>query len=859
MRKLLAVAVLSLMVCCSMPPISAQNLNIFNPNNNFGKNPVSYASLEAFSENRGVWLQWKTEVETKNLGFYVYRISGGERELISPALIPGAYLQSREEKITAGSYSTFDRLGDLNSTYVIESYNLNGRRYDSETIQTQFIQDLATITGISSEELENQARNAAPVTLEEKSLLPKDLAAEVALTTARVNPTTQLWVAAQPGVKIFVKKEGLYRVAAAVLLANGFDTTAPRNLWQLYVGGVEQSINIAADGSYIEFYGKPIETLDADAQTYFLVVGTQNGKRIGSTLRRRIGGSVTSESYLYSSSKKERFNYSQNYLNGDTENFFGTVASSDPVNIGTISFNLTGVDFNAVNAGFGITIQGLTQVAHQTVVTLNTVELGTLTSVNYGSASRHFNIPTSALREGINEVKIKTLASTDITLFGGLTVSLSRRYKAEQNQISFYVPNYKANYVENFSSPNIRVFDTTDSDNPLLITGLLIEPSGGSNRVYLPSNRGRVMFAVEDSAIMQPFSVVRNTPSTLSTTNNNGEMIIISHKDWLAQAEDWAVYRRAQGLTVKVVNIEDVFDEFSYGVLKPDAIRDFLRYAKENWLIKPNYVLLLGDATYDPKNHLGAGNINFVPTRLIDTIYTETGSDETLADFNDDGLAEIAIGRIPARNGATVTLALNKMIAFEQTVGQALNRGVIFASDLPNGYDFEGVSIRLRDQLPANIPRIMINRALPDANAQLVSQINTGRFLVNYTGHGSATFWAATDFFSSSHANILTNTDRLSIFTMLTCLNGYFIQSTDSLSEVLLKNPNGGAVATWASSGLTTPDIQEIMATRFYNQIAVGNITRIGDMIKDAKTTINFGRDVRLSWVLLGDPAMKIK
>ena len=75
----------------------------------------------------------------------------------------------------------------------------------------------------------------------------------------------------------------------------------------------------------------------------------------------------------------------------------------------------------------------------------------------------------------------------------------------------------------------------------------------------------------------------------------------------------------------------------------------------------------------------------------------------------------------------------------------------------------------------------------------------------------------------------------------------------------MLKNPNGGTVSTWASSGLTTPDAQEVMATRFYNQIAAGNITRIGDLIKDAKTAINFGRDVRLSWVLLGDPTMKVK
>jgi hypothetical protein len=147
---------------------------------------------------------------------------------------------------------------------------------------------------------------------------------------------------------------------------------------------------------------------------------------------------------------------------------------------------------------------------------------------------------------------------------------------------------------------------------------------------------------------------------------------------------------------------------------------------------------------------------------------------------------------------------------------------------------------------------------MPNAQTQLLGALNNGPFIVNYSGHGNVGVWAATGFFSSTNAGQLTNSN-LSMFTLLTCLNGYFINPNDSLSEHLLKNPNGGAVMSWASTGLTTPDVQEVMATRFYNQIAVGNITRIGDLIKDAKTRINSGRDVRLSWALLGDPTMKVK
>jgi hypothetical protein len=49
------------------------------------------------------------------------------------------------------------------------------------------------------------------------------------------------------------------------------------------------------------------------------------------------------------------------------------------------------------------------------------------------------------------------------------------------------------------------------------------------------------------------------------------------------------------------------------------------------------------------------------------------------------------------------------------------------------------------------------------------------------------------------------------------------------------------------------------MGKRFYNQIGLGNITRMGDLIIDAKTVVPGGSDVRESWVLLGDPMLKVR
>jgi hypothetical protein len=170
------------------------------------------------------------------------------------------------------------------------------------------------------------------------------------------------------------------------------------------------------------------------------------------------------------------------------------------------------------------------------------------------------------------------------------------------------------------------------------------------------------------------------------------------------------------------------------------------------------------------------------------------------------------------------------------------------------------MSFTLRDKIPA-APPTMVFRGEPNAAQNLITAMNSGKYIVNYSGHGSAGTWNP-DFFSVfTVANPAMTDHNPSLYTMLTCLNGYFHWLYNpSLAEVLTNAPNRGAVASWASSGKTTPDIQEVMATRFYTKLGEGTIPRMGDLIRDAKSSLVFyGADVRLSWVLIGDPMLKVR
>lgn len=903
MKKGLVFLFISILVLNSS--VFAQNLRSFDTKS---QNPiVTYAGTRAFSDGRGVWLEWQTLSETKNLGFFVYRQVGKGKELISRNMIGGSYVRTGDEQAVGDNYTYFDPNGNGYDTYFIESLNTNGKREFSNAIYPNFIADIKTVAGRSALEMTENAAKSEPI-VEKNRPDFADSKNKVVSQGLVPDPVNQRWVAAQPGVRIGVKKEGFFRITRAELENAGFNVNSSPTNWQMFLNGVEQAIIVHPNGDYVEFYGYGLDKLETDTQVYFLINGTVNGKRIPTVTPPNNPGGFT-PNYDFSKNTRYRSLYIADILNGEAGNFFGSQIISTTTGV-TVNFEVPNIDCDALinpadqtlpcNAKvlyLNVRAQGLTQTAHSIRVELNGIQIGTLNgtgtqSMELPNINRKLRILTPGLlNPGTNTLRLATTGTSgDVSLLDSVEIAFRRKYVAQNNQLSFLARDMKKAFVGGFTSENVRVFDLTNADEPSRLD-LPVVQDGATYRVTLPSDLLRPIYAVEDSAISQVAWVTQNETSTLSTPANNGQFIIVTHKNFTTEANAWAAMRTGQGMNVKVVQVDDIYDEFNYGASDSVALRNFFQYAKENWQTPPQYILLLGDGSYDFRNYEGLGYNSYIPTMMVDTVYMETGSDDALVDFNNDGLAEIAIGRIPARDAAMVTQVMDKTISFELTVPNWTNRGALFAYDQSVGYDFGELSQRISQQLPSNMPKTFIGRtystAVVDQQAnqvELVDSMSTGKYFVNYSGHGSTGVWATTSFFGLNNMQtqqpttaptmpVMRNTGNFSIFTMLTCLNGYFIRNdTDSLAEKLLKarwyeevmpgtyNMNQvGAAASWTSTGKTTPDVQEVMATRFLNQVTVGNIPRFGDLIRDAKATVIGGRDVRLSWVLLGDPTMKLR
>ena len=370
-----------------------------------------------------------------------------------------------------------------------------------------------------------------------------------------------------------------------------------------------------------------------------------------------------------------------------------------------------------------------------------------------------------------------------------------------------------------------------------------------------------VLLAFTEGQVKRVSAVVGNEPSSWHEAGEGAEVAIIGHGLFLESLEALKLLREGQGWSVVLVDIEDLYDEFSFGTKTPQAIRDFLIRAKQSWRKVPRFVLLVGDASFDPRNYLGLGGFDFVPTKLVDTYIMETASDDWFVDFNGDGLPEIAVGRVAVQTAEEARAVVSKIVAYEQGLGGHL-REVLLVADLQDGFfDFEAASEEVRALIPGSMTVQEVYRGDFDddveVHARLLELMNQGPLLVNYLGHGSIEVWRG-GLLDTEDAEVLTNGFRLPFFIMMTCLNGYFqAPNADSLAESLLKAGQGGAVAAWASSGLTEPDEQSLLNQAIIRLLFNGESLTLGEAVMRAKAAVPDG-DVRRTWVLFGDPATKL-
>jgi len=835
--------------------------------------------FEAIAYAEGVKLEWKTGYEINNLGFRLYREENGQRALVNKELIAGsALIAGAGTALTAGrAYSWADTgaASPDSALYWLEDIDLDG----TVTVHGPFTvrAGAGRLKDVQLSSLLSQPSAGYSV---QKQFIEPD---SKAVSKPKKKPNLRLQglneTISQSAVKFSIREEGWYRINISDLISAGLDPAFNPQFLQLFAGGEEQAVALDTKQGVIEFYGAGQDSLFTDARTYWVMIGQQPGKRIAQMDAR--SKSEGSGSFDYTVELKEKLIYFSALLNDDEDNFFGRIVASAPV-----SQNLTLSKLDSSFSGMArleLSLQGVTSSAgptdHQVRVSLNGTEVGRVVFDGMIKHAETLFAPHSLLREGANTVTLVSEGgSLDVNLVDYIRLTYSHLYTADNDSLKFktgsdaqteiVLPISSTNpTIGGFSSPLIRVIDITNPATPQELIGNVTEQDQGfAVTVNVSSESRRVLMAFAEERIRSVASIQRDQPSNLRSRSNQADMVIITHRNFASGMSRLKDHRESQKMQVVIVDIEDIYDEFNFGDKNPQALKSFLLAAK-TWAKPPRFVLLVGDATFDPRNYLGAGNFDFVPTKLIDTATMETASDDWLSDFNSDGIADMFIGRLPVRSVAAVDLVVSKIIDYETsfTLGKLTKKALVIA-DLNDGFNFEAASNEVQSQFPANYTiRQAFRSQSTDAATRtaVLEAINSGQTIVNYTGHGSTTVLRGL-LLQSSDAPALSNRSNLSLFVMMTCMNGYFHDpTTTGLAEALVAGGNGGAIAAWASSALTDPGQQKLIVQQFYNLLFAAPDPKaskqsIGEIVAKAKIASS-NLDVKRTWIFFGDPSMQLR
>ena len=205
------------------------------------------------------------------------------------------------------------------------------------------------------------------------------------------------------------------------------------------------------------------------------------------------------------------------------------------------------------------------------------------------------------------------ISSSSVTSVGYLDyfeISYEKDLKPVENKLIFFSKDSSAvveYYLNGFPSSEINVFDVTDFANIQIVDPKPGWPSGGDFRFQVSENADsiRKYIAVGNGSYLTPSNPTAIANSNVRGIQDGAKFIIISHNNFLDAANRLKTYRESQArvpISTIVIDVENIFNEFSCGIRDISAIRDFIKYAYDNWQIKPEYFMFMGKGTYDYKN-----------------------------------------------------------------------------------------------------------------------------------------------------------------------------------------------------------------------------------------------------------------
>ncbi len=751
--------------------------------------------------------------------------------------------------------------------------------------------------------------------------------------------------------RIPVTTEGIYALTGSFLKSKGVDISGinlsgvhlynyggfmlpysvnasrPSDLNEIAVEVVDENGDgIMNENDRILFYGKGVggwyynsasgenrweyEEYPYDNINYYLFTyNNQPGKRIETTASPQVSGAqVPTRYHEYSHFEEDKYNILSSGLSWYGERFSGL---SDKR---TLNFTLpsgladdsTRITFR-FKGGSGSLNGDDDPYRYQMKVLVNNQSIFDDLIVYKSSAgSRTMTYPTLfAVHSGSNTADIYMKGNLDgcQVYLDYFEIDAKRPFTAENGQLHFRYKignNAAVEYrVGGMPAGTNEVWDLTDFANIKKIAPLSNGASVNFQDVS-PVLKGGDYYVFSSSAVKQVGSMesLENHPN-LRDPSRKAEFLIITPDEFYESAEFLEQWRETQipdPLETERVKLSDIFLEFSSSVRDVTGIRDFIKYAYENWSDTLKYVLLFGDGHYDYRGITLKDFPNYIPpfeiddnsevySRETDNYYVGFGMTGNLNDID----PWLPVSRLPVNNQEQIDVYQEKaanystayllnpekngwqtwvtLVADDQNGESGSNNELswhlpptetVNKSYIPDKFNRSKIYLHDYDQVPGGL-----GRWKPKATEDLINQINRGTLLINYFGHGSPDTWAHESLLNRTRdLPKIDNEYRLPLWVAATCTWGkYDDPSHSSMSEELLWLARRGGIAVLSATRPSFVYGNTALAEGFYRNLfhnKSGTIPsrRLGDALYLAME--NQGSNNFQKYHLYADPTLHL-
>lgn len=742
------------------------------------------------------------------------------------------------------------------------------------------------------------------------------------------NDTTFNWInTSLDYVKMGVGKDGIYRVYGSDIQALGINISSinPQNI-KLFHKGNEIPIYIKSTSDlvfgvndYLEFPGSLNYTPDSlyrmpsgendyywdyfdkysDTTVYWLAFSDQPGSR---TNLLNGGEGSPLETLDYHTSK---FHYEVNawFINPSPN----LAKIEQPFYLGTKSWvwdgygisnrtyrNLTATDI-VPNKLFKFSAKVVSAFLTPEVNSHN-LSLAIFNSTNtrdsiliprYGADVLTGTESTNNLAEGLNTVYVRNHAngaSGNVCYTDWIDASYPRFNNLRYGNLKLH--------FDDLTSTNFRKIQFTSNSTDSVIVWRLtsnptkIIPVNNPGDIYFNDliSSTSVYYVSKDSSVLKPVFYYSKRFKNLRDGANQADYLILTHKFLMDGAVAYASSTTQEtGLTVKIIDVDDIYDEFNYGFFSPEPIREFLRITHSNWQSPlPEYLLLLGSANYDYQfgkrkaNPAISVKLNLVPS------YGAPVSDVFYSVWDTSGVyfPQLQTGRIPAKNNAEIFHYINKMNQYRNERFDDFNKSIIlFSGGLSNDagqiQQFKNAHNNIENQILKVPPFLFDTKHFykttnPPSNFGDVSfeefneRIQRGGVFISYIGHSGTQTWdnSITDILQLRNSR-----NKSSLITDFGCSTTRFAEPDfTSFGELFVTSQSGQALGYIGNSSVGFSSTAISAPGEFYKTVLNDSITNISKALNLSKMKLvqSLGySDVTKLFVLcnslIGDPALDLK